>query len=203
MADYSKIVYNSKTIAFESEPLRKTFSYMTDVPRVVNVAHSGAVEVITTPRVDVTMSGRVYITSPHVRAAMYNLRDYALQGNTFTFSYDADMTVSTLLNGAASAGDSSVTVDSDTGVVNGRRYVVKDGPYHQVLTVNVAPASNVVTFEGTLDNAISDNAIFRDHLHATCLIRDARDLTIEDNFLNLPGHGATRAPFAWVNFRFL
>lgn len=181
------ITYNAKTIVLQEEPLKGSFGYEALPPRTVNTALAGSTEVITIPRCDVTISGRFYVDEASLVPALENWQQWALQGNAWTFAYDGDQTASTTLNGAQSAGASTVTLASVTGIRIGDRYAMKDGPFHQVVTVESISGS-VVTIVGTLDNAFATASIFRDQYFISGEIRKSTDVTIKSQFLSIPGH---------------
>ena len=199
-----RITYNSKIITLGQEPLKSTFVYSASPPRTVNTTLAGETETITAPRCDVTIQGKFYVTDAETRDALSNWQQWMLQGNASTFAYDPDLTVSTTLNGGALVGDSLITLTSVTGVRAGGRYVLKDGPYHQAVTVESVSGSNV-TIIGDLDNAFSSGCKFRDQYSINCEVRTPQDIRITDDFLHLPGHVTDkgvgpRSPWAWLEF---
>jgi len=201
-----QIVYNSKIITFERPPAKGSFKYRAAPPRIVNTGLDGSTETITQPRCDVSIEGQWPITSARIRDQLDNWFQWALQGNSFTWAWDADNAVSTTLSAGASGSANQLTLTSTAGIKRGGRYVVKDGAAHQVITVEDV-AGSIVTIEGSLDGSISNGSIFRDHYYLTCEIRDRSDVEFTDTFINVPAHithqgTPPRESFAWLRARF-
>lgn len=85
-----------------------------------------------------------------------NKNEYSLSssGDHFTASH-----VKTTVDGAASSGAGTITVDDDTGISDGDNIGVElaDGTM-QWTTVNGAPAANVITLTASLTGAVNDAA---------------------------------------------
>ncbi len=84
-------------------------------------------------------------------------KEYSLSGTT-TDHVTANF-VETTVDGAASSGASTITVDDATGILNGDQIGMQQGTDVQWTTVNGAPAGNVITLTDTLTADVADNAI--------------------------------------------
>ena len=177
-----RITYNNKNVDFPTGALKGTFVVDPVVPKTVNTTMAGSSETITEPRLDVRVSARWKLNDDDIRSALENWWQYAQRGNSWTFAYDANKTVSTTLSSGASQGDGSVVVTSATGILNGQQYVILDGAIYQLITVE-GISGTTISFAGTLDSAISNGATFRDRYFFNGELRGRIGNPFQDEFI--------------------
>lgn len=82
-------------------------------------------------------------------------------GGAFAFALDSTKASDTKLNGEATTGDGTLTVDDDTGFADDDFIVVRTGTLYEDLQINGTPAANVITLEATINATMPDDAIVR------------------------------------------
>jgi hypothetical protein len=99
-------------------------------------------------------------TEGDLKTALYELMQWAEDGQSWVFNRDRDVTVNTTLDSAAVAGATSIPVASATGIVSGSRYAIES-----LMQVAIVEASNSatdpVTITVALNYAFASGARFR------------------------------------------
>ncbi len=174
----SRIIYNSRAIDLGVAP--QELQAVAQIARIVNTTLTGRSEVVYLPRMDVAVrviyrdlcDASTGVDAAALRVKLENWWQWAQKGLPWAYALDSSRTVQTTLAGAASAGATSVTVASATGIASGRNYVLTSGAdYQMVYVTNVAGA--VLTLSVGLDFDFSGGAVFRDAYYWPAIIRNA------------------------------
>lgn len=187
---YPRITYNLKNVDFLGSPNEFQVDY--NPPRNQGRSRSGHTETIITPRVDVRVSVLYrYITDTDLTRQLHQWFAWAINGNAWTYAHDSSEVVNTSLNGAVSAGASSVVVTSASGITAGKKYYIADGSNYQVVKV-LSVVSTTITFAtiDTLNFAFASGSIFRSELYWSGILIGDSEFPITDigkpaNFVSL------------------
>jgi len=164
-----RLTYNGKTIDFLQNPA--TLDIDPFIERVINRTLSRDVETIVNPAPDVRVRARWHWeANASLRVQLDNWWQWAQRGNSFRFVMDSAKTVKTTLSGAEAAGQTVLSVTSTSGFAAGN-YVLRSGPYYQLVTVTSVGASDV-TINSALDYTFPSGSVFRDEYLWDGIIRD-------------------------------
>src|SRR5436190_13008454 len=131
---FSRITYNSKSVDFPTLP--QDFQPRYAVPTSVLRARSGKTETLYTPRVDAAIEVPfLCLTDADLQRQLRSWWAWALLGRSWTFALDSTKTVRTTVTAKAAAGATSVVVADPTGIATSDRYLLRDGPFHQIVKV--------------------------------------------------------------------
>jgi hypothetical protein len=142
-----------------------------------NKTRLGRVEVITTPRPDIHVTGEFPIEdSAALRARLHNWWQYVMRGGVSAIALDSTSRCDTYLTVAANPGDLTLTIANGVDVVTGRVYKLFHGPNFQWIRVTGKSGTTPCTLNiaAVIDHkfgAISGACVFRDQNYHFIQIR--------------------------------
>ncbi len=157
-----RITYGSKTIDMTTMPL--VVKVEPGPPRSLQTTLTGAVEVISGPRVDVRVYMEWFIASESLATSLQNWAQAARRGEGWALALDSAKTVDTTVVVDAVIGATTFYVDNPSGVTAGQTYKLIDGSNFQLVVVD-SVSGDLVTLTAGIDFAIGAGAIFRDQFY--------------------------------------
>jgi hypothetical protein len=128
------IYYSGQTIQLSRTP--RIWHIDAHMTATINKTRLGRVEVITTPRPDIHVTGEFPIEdSAALRAQLHNWWQYVLRGGVSAIALDSNSRCDTYLTVAANPGALSLTIANGVDVVVGRVYKLFHGPNFQWIRV--------------------------------------------------------------------
>lgn len=156
---FSRIIYNNKAVDFPAGP--QTLDIYNGTPKSTVRARSGVSETLFVPRHDCNVEAEfLHHRDLDLEMALRCWWAWAEQGLPWFFALDAAKTVLTTLSATATAGDSTLTLTSTTGLTANERYLVRYAGNYQIVKVT-AINSNIVTLSGSIDFNFPAGSLFR------------------------------------------
>lgn len=176
------LVYNSKTLTFPKNPVAWNVRQPVDTGTVRNRNRDKTVREDLIGVQEAIIQGEWSLLSDaDFRRNLEQAKKWLQDGGSAQFAYDSTKTVSTTLNGAVSAGASSVVVTSGTGITDGDRYVIRTpSASFSHVQCNDNSGSPTIVLEDTLDEDVADGALFRSELYWEMYLVSPDDLRIYD-----------------------
>lgn len=163
MAD-PRITWDSGTHTLDLEGLSLYEPSPQEARRSRVFADSGVSETSIIETFDRLVFGIENFDSQTIFDGLYKWWAWAKQGKSYTFAFDSADVVDTALSSGISAGATSMTLDSVTGVTAGSRYklIETDGLETEIITVASGwGGSNPVTLDTGTAYAYNAAAVFR------------------------------------------
>lgn len=178
-----RITYNSKNIDFGTGPYRLQYDY----PGIalVNMSVSRIAEVLNvSPDVAISLAFRGFqnanTTHATLKRNLYQFWEWARQGKAWTFARDSSKTANTTLLSGASAGDTTLTVSSITGLSSGDQCVLRSATQMEIIKINGAPSGSTVTLTESLNASFASGTRFRHEQYWPARLMDTRKHIVQE-----------------------